>query len=137
MKKEQKEDEDLIKKTLLKYGNALNNNDFEGWLSIWAEDGVQLPPNTPARFGKQSISNGNKPGIDSNNWDFKLKGIDLVKVSGNIGVTICTYSVILSPKNGGEKIIAEPDGKALTIYEKQPDGTWKLLYDCFNTNIAP
>ena len=39
-------------------------------------------------------------------------------------------------KAGGETI-AMPDGKALTLYKKQADGSWKIAYDCFNANVPP
>jgi uncharacterized protein (TIGR02246 family) len=34
---------------------ALNAGDVEGWLGVFAEDGVQMPPNTPANVGKLAI----------------------------------------------------------------------------------
>jgi ketosteroid isomerase-like protein len=41
----------------------------------------------------------------------------------------------LTPKEGGDRIEAMPDGKALTLYERQSDGTWKIVCDCFNSNV--
>jgi len=41
----------------------------------------------------------------------------------------------MTPKAGGETIHAMPDAKALTLYERQPDGSWKIVYDCFNSNL--
>jgi ketosteroid isomerase-like protein len=55
------------------------------------------------------------------------------KVSGNLGFARCTYTLSMVPKAGGETI--EYDGKALTILEKQADGSWKIARDCFNSNV--
>jgi steroid delta-isomerase-like uncharacterized protein len=43
----------------------------------------------------------------------------------------------MTPKAGGETIHAMRDGKALTLYERQSDGSWKIVYDCFNSNVPP
>jgi hypothetical protein len=41
----------------------------------------------------------------------------------------------LTPKDGGETIPAMSDGKALTLYERQSDSTWGIVFDCFNSNV--
>lgn len=129
------EEERAITEVLHQYEETLNKNDFDAWISLWADKGVQLPPNTPMRSGIKKISETNKPPMVTMFYDIKLKSIDYVRVSGNTGITICTYSLKLTPKKGGDTIISEPDGKALTVYEKQSDGKWKILYDCFNSNV--
>ena len=130
-------DEEAIKAVLNQYEVTLNNGDFDSWISLWTDNGVQLPPNTPLRTGKAKITEKSKPTFDKMYFDIKITSIDEVRVFGNIGLTTCQYHVTLTPKDGGEKIIGEPDGKALTLYEKQPDGTWKISYDCFNSNVPP
>jgi len=54
-----------------------------------------------------------------------------------LGLTRCTYTLTMTPKAGGETINAMPDGKALTLLERQSDGSWKIVYDCFNSNVPP
>ena len=39
--------------------------------------------------------------------------------------------------HGQDPINAVPEGKALTLYDRQADGGWKISYDCFNSNVAP
>ena len=46
------------------------------------------------------------------------------------------YSLKATLKEGGDPLDVMPDGKALTLYERQSDGSWKIVYDCFNSNTA-
>ena len=90
----------------------------------------------PARVGKEQIRENMKPVFDQ----FNLKStIDILegKVFGDLGLIRCTSTLDLTPKAGGETIHAMPDGKALTLYERQSDDSWKIVYDCFNSNVSP
>ncbi len=104
------------------------------WISLWADDGVQMPPDTPARIGKEQIQEGMKPLFDQMILDIAITSIEDAEVHGDLGLTHCNYTFAVTPKAGGETIIAMPDGKALTLFERQTDGSWKIVYDCFNSN---
>jgi ketosteroid isomerase-like protein len=77
-----------------------------------------------------------KPMFDQFNLEIELN-LKEGKVYGDHGMTRCTYSLALIPKEGGKPVPAMPDGKALTLYRRQTDDTWKIIYDCFNFNIPP
>ena len=79
---------------------------------------------TPARIGKEQVGKAVKPAIEE------------AKVYGDLGLTRCTYTLKMTPKAGGETITF-PEGKALTLYERQSDGSWKIKYDIFNSNVPP
>ena len=125
-----------VKEILNKYAEFCNAGDFESWMSLWTDDGVQMPPDTPTKVGKEQIREYMKQIFDQ--FDLKIEiHTEEGKVHGDYGLTRCTYWLDLIPKAGGETIHAMPDGKALTIYERQPDGSWKIVYDCFNSNKPP
>jgi len=126
-----------IKDMLKQYAKGCNTGDFEFWISLWADDGVQMPPNTPARIGKEQIRKMQKPDFDQFNLDADITSIEDAKVYGDLGLTRCRYKIDATPKAGGETIPVMPDGKALTLYERQSDGSWKIVYDCFNSNVSP
>jgi ketosteroid isomerase-like protein len=77
-----------------------------------------------------------KPGFEAMDLDITVH-VEEAKVYGDLGVTRSAYTMKMTPKGGGEEIVAEPDGKALTLLERQSDGSWKITYDCFNTNVSP
>ena len=37
------------------YAAAANDGDMARWLSLWSEDGIQMPPGAPRRVGKAEI----------------------------------------------------------------------------------
>ncbi|TET25720.1 MAG: SgcJ/EcaC family oxidoreductase [Candidatus Aminicenantes bacterium] len=126
-----------IKEMLNQYAVALNTGDFDLWISLWADDGVQMPPDAPAVIGKEQIRDAMKPAFDQMTVDIAITSIEDVKVYGDLGLTHCKYTLDMTPKAGGETIHAMRDGKALTLLERQSDGSWKIVYDCFNSNVPP
>ncbi len=123
-----------IKEMLNQYGVTVNAGDFDSWISLWADDGTRMPPNAPARIGKAQIIEEMKPLFDQMTFDLTITSIEDARVYGDLGLTHCNYILAVTPKAGGETIVADPDGKALTLFERQTDGSWKIVYDCFNSN---
>lgn len=126
-----KADVSAIKEKMNQFAATINAGDFDGWISLWTDNGVQMPPGTPARIGKEQIRAGMKPAFD----EYILKMVVIVselRVSGDFGFVRGTYTESMIPKAGGETF--EYDGKYLTILEKQADGSWKVARDCFNSN---
>ena len=131
------DDATAVKDILKEYARCCNEGDFDGWISLWAEDGVQMPPDTPSRVGTGEIRAGMKTAFDTMNLNVAIHRVDEARVDGEWGLTRCTYSLSMTPKGGGKTVEAMPDGKALTLYQKQSDGAWKIAYDCFNSNATP
>jgi uncharacterized protein (TIGR02246 family) len=136
IRKKKKMTESKIKEVLNQYAVACNTGDFDLWISLWADDGTRMPSNAPATVGKEQLREAVKPDFQAMNLDMTIH-IEDAKVYGDLGLTRCTYTLRMTPKAGGEEIIAAPDGKALTLYERQSDGSWKIVYDCFNSNVPP
>lgn len=126
-----------LKEVTNQYAAAVNTGDFDLWISLWADDGVQMPQDTPARVGKEQIREAMKPAFDQMNLDITIHSIDDIKVYGDLGLVRCTYTLKMTPKAGGETINAVPDAKDLCLYERQSDGSWKIIYDCNNSNVPP
>ena len=126
-----------IKEALNQYAVACNSGNFDSWISLWDNDAVQMPPNAPPIEGKEKIMEENKSGFEQMNLEITITNIEEIQTSGDFGFSRCSYTLAVSPKTGGEKIIAEPDGKDLAVYKRQSDGSWKILYDCFNSNVPP
>lgn len=126
-----------IKSVLEQYALSCKNGDFDTWLSLWSDGGTQMPPDAPARVGKEEIREGMKPLFDDMNLDIVIHSVDEAETEGDWGLTRCTYSLTVTPKEGGDSIEAMPEGKALTLYSRQSDGTWQISYDCFNSNVTP
>ena len=52
---------------------------------------------------------------------------------GDLGYTIGTYHMEVQDPEGNPLAI---DGKYMTVWKKQPDGSWKVAVDMFNANGA-
>lgn len=124
-----------IKEALNQYVEASNNGDLDLLISLWADAGIELPANDIAKIGKAQILEEQKAVFDEMTMEVSITDIFDVKVYGDIGITCGNYSIVMTPKAGGEKIFTMQDFKALTVYKRQSDGSWKVLYDCFNSNI--
>jgi len=123
-----------INSILDQYASSINDKNLDLWISLWVEDGIQMPPNAPAVIGKGQIRENNK----SLFLEFTPRMVVTkkeVRVAGDLAFARGTYTLSLTPMSAGETI--EIDGKYLSIMEKQADGSWKLARDCFNDNAPP
>lgn len=130
-------DKTAIKQLIRKYEEVGNRGDFDSWIALWAEDAVQMPPGAPTRVGVTQITEATKPSFEQFTSEINIASIDEIRIFGDIGLARISYRMSAIPKQGGEKLIFESDGKALSLFERQPDGTWKIRYDCFNSNTVP
>jgi ketosteroid isomerase-like protein len=121
-----------IKTNFDKYGDSLIAGDPDAWISLWDEEGVQLPPGAPMVVGKAAIRQAIGAGLSA--VKFETFSIDIVGtyVDNEFGFAYGNYTYTAAPKAGGDKILV--DGKYETIFKRQADGSWKIFRDCFNSN---
>jgi uncharacterized protein (TIGR02246 family) len=102
------------------------------WIELWAEDGVQMPPGVPPVVGKDAIYPRITNDLQNNEYsEFVITNED-VEVNGGMAFARGTFAVTVAPKNGGDAMSFE--GKYMTIFRQQPDGSWKIYRDIFNSN---
>lgn len=128
-------DQRALNEVLNQFAASICGGDFEHWMSLWAEEGVQMAPNAPTLVGKTKVKESMNSMFETLDLELVIHEIEDTKVFGEIGLTRCRYSLKGTPKDGGETIEFMPDGKALTLYRKKSDGSWKIIYDCFNSSI--
>jgi uncharacterized protein (TIGR02246 family) len=116
------------------YSSSLNAGDLDRWLALWTEDGVQMPPDEPAVAGKDRIRARNKAVLDRFAFNIGITNEE-VRSAGDLAFARGTYKATLSPKQGGAGISI--NGKYMTILIRQPDGSWKIHRDIFNSNVPP
>jgi uncharacterized protein (TIGR02246 family) len=117
-----------------RYVANMESGDVERYLSLWADDGIQMPPNAPQVYGKSNIRTRVAQVFDNFNASMSINTEEIVVV-GDLAYTRGTYLLDLTPKAGGEPM--RVDGKFLTVYRRQPDGSWLITRDCFNSNVPP
>jgi ketosteroid isomerase-like protein len=110
--------------------------DVEKWVAHYTDDASVLLPYTPIVSGKVAISGTLKPMLSDPNFavTFGAVKIDVAK-SGDLAYTQGTYSLTLSNPKTNAPVTEQ--GKYLTVYQKQTDGTWKAVEDTFMADAPP
>jgi uncharacterized protein (TIGR02246 family) len=114
---------------------ALNAGDVDAWVSLFTEDGVQMPPNAPANVGREAIRAWSRAFLGAFRAAFALTVAE-VQVAGDWAFERGAYRITLTPKAGGEAI--RDLGKYITLYRRDSGGaTWRIARDIWNTDAAP
>ncbi|MEZ4657021.1 MAG: SgcJ/EcaC family oxidoreductase [Caldilineaceae bacterium] len=106
--------------------------DPDRWIALWADDGVQMPPGSPPVVGKAAIDARDRDDLAVNEYSEFTINNEEVEVSGDLAFARGAYNVTVAAKSGGDPMHFE--GKYTTIFRLQPDGTWKIYRDTFNSS---
>ena len=106
--------------------------DVDGTIASYSDDAMVMPPNQPPVTGMQRIRDlwagmlapGTKVSWTPNKVESAASG-DLVYVQGN-------YS-LMTPDSDGN--LASDDGKYLSVWKKQSDGSWKEAESMWNSDL--
>ncbi len=111
---------------------AANARDLDRWLNCFAPDAKMLPPGAPPVEGKAAICQMMGELLTLPNF-FVAHHLQSVKESrsGDIAWVFYDYEPTIKGANG--KALMEL-GKDISIYEKQPDGSWKVVIDMWSSN---
>ena len=117
------------------YALAMTTGDLDIWMSLYTDDTVKMMPDVPAVFGKEALRASMQPLFD--NFTFEEMDIfDLeIQLVGDYAFSRCNFTVTMTPKAGGEPVYM--DAKDMSIMQRQADGSWKLYWDCWNSNVPP
>ncbi|MCB0108219.1 MAG: nuclear transport factor 2 family protein [Caldilineaceae bacterium] len=114
------------------YEASLLADDAERWIALWADDGVRLPPNAPVVEGKEAIFAGISSRMETIQYTAFVITPEELTVNGYIAISRGVYEGTFVAKAGGDPM--QVDGKFMTFLRQQPDGTWKIYRDIFNSN---
>ncbi len=110
-----------------------SHGDIDAFLTFLAEDAIFMPDDAPMARGdsiratwEQLIS---MPGF---NLEWRATGAHVAE-AGDMGYTVGTYE--LTVDQDGVSMVTV--GKYVTLWEKQADGSWKVVVDCFNADGPP
>ncbi len=117
------------------YSTAAAKGDSAAWLLLWDADGIQLRPNAPARPKAQldaEVPAQFKARVDASDMVMVINPLEIT-INGPWAYSRGLYTQNMTNKSTGAKTLV--DGKFLTIFKRQPDGSWRIYRDCFNSNI--
>ena len=110
--------------------NTQQKTDWAAYVQLYyAEDATLLPPNAPPVKGRAAIQAMFEAFPPSSNVKFDPIDVD---GRGDLAYVRGDYAMTLNPP-GAPPLVDK--GKYVEIHRKQADGSWKSVYDCFNSDL--
>jgi len=125
-------DVQAIKEATAGWDKAWTAGDADALASLYADNAIAMAPNLPARAGKDALR------ASSKNYfalfkDENRSVVEDVRVSGNLAVAWGTQETQTTPKAGGSPV--QDKSKWITVYQRQPDRSWKILWEMYNSDL--
>lgn len=115
-----------------RFAAALEAGDIATAVAIYAPDAVVMLSEMPAMRGEAAIREGFQGWLSEVTvTDFALTTGD-VMVADDLAIETGTYTMTVKPKTGAA---STDKGKFMTVWKRQPDGTWKLIRDIANSDL--
>src|SRR5438552_66168 len=111
---------------------ALNRGDINRLYNRFSKDHVTAPPNGPALPVGDKLRGWHQALFDQGSTHIVATPPDLVG-AGDVAVDRYDFTLSMQPKTGGKAI--EDRGKAVWIWRRQGDGSWKLAYAIWNSDL--
>ena len=112
--------------------NAAQSRDADAYSQFFAEDVVQMPPNSPPLHGRGAIHEA-ASGLLGAGADLRFETTDVrVASSGDMAFSRGKYFLTLETPGG----VIQDEGSYLEVWEKI-EGVWKMTADMYNTDLPP
>ncbi len=129
-------DAEAIRAVLLHVDDAVAAHDFDAAMKVYASDAVMLAPGAPPLVGTDAIRAAFQAAFGAPNSSITLTPTKIeVARSGDLAYAYGTGKTVMGdPSTGTTK---EESNKWVTVFRKQPDGSWQLVADIFNGGPPP
>ncbi len=115
-----------------KFLDAMKRGDSTAAMANYADDAILMMPNTEAWRGRAGMSTGFATFLSQMSLKEGAATTQDVMVGGDLAVETGTFEWTLQPKTGKE---IKDKGKYLTVWKRQPDGSWKIVRDINNSDL--
>jgi ketosteroid isomerase-like protein len=112
------------------YGKAVANQDVAAVVALYTDDAILLPPDSPVAQGSDAIRAVLQGYMDAGAQSLALETTALDD-QGDLVVDVGRYTLGMQPP-GADPITDV--GKYLQVYKRQSDGSFRIAYDCFNSD---
>ena len=113
-----------------RYVGAINDGDAATLASLTTDGHIMLMPGREPLVGKQANDEANARLAERVDIDETWTPVETV-IDGDLAFQRGTFVVIATPKGGGQR--SEVPGHFMRIYQRQPNGEWRMTRDMFNT----
>jgi ketosteroid isomerase-like protein len=112
-----------------RYLEAINNEDITALSELTTESHILTPPSGKPIEGKAANDAVNGRSFAQVQVQERWTPLE-TQVSGDLGFQRGTYDLVTTPKAGGEP--TRITGYFQRIYQRQPNGEWRMTRDMFN-----
>ena len=113
------------------YLQAINDGDIDLLASLTTEDHMMISSGGEPLTGKEALVNAMTGAFERFEFDESWTPEETV-VSGDLAYQRGTFVVVARPKDGRDA--SRTTGNFMRIYRRQPDGSWFMVRDMFNSN---
>jgi len=125
--------EDLAQITAFneRYLRSINEEDIATLSSLTTDGHVMLVPNREPVVGKSANDAMNGGAFERYDFSETWTPVETV-VDGNLAFQRGTFTTVATPKGDGDRV--EVSGSFMRIYQRQPNGEWRMTRDMFNSS---
>jgi ketosteroid isomerase-like protein len=126
-------DEMTVRELASSFDAALNSKDINAMMARYADGAVRMNPNTPMSVGKDAIRAWYLDDWTAN--DFRVTNeISDIRISDDLAAVRGMYTSTVTPRSGSAY---EDRGKWSAAAQKQSDGSWKMLWEIWSSDLPP
>lgn len=126
-------DVQAIKDIVTRFDKAISSGGVEALVADYdAAGAMRMHPNQPALVGSEAIRAAFQGAFSQSTTEVR-NGVEDVRVSGDLAVARGTYESKSTAKSGGEAV--RDKGKWAAAFRRQADGSWKALWDIYNSDL--
>ncbi len=123
-------DRDAIRASHDEWVTAMEAGNVEGLMALYTDDVVIMPPNMPALEGEAAARAWNEAGptiAEAGAVVHEIEG------QGDLAVVRGAYSLTFLVEGLPEPV--HDTGKFIEVHRRQPDGSWRMTHDIFNSDL--
>jgi len=113
------------------YLKAINDGDIVLLASLTTEDHMMIASGGDPLTGKDALVDAMTGAFERFDFDETWTPEETV-VAGDLAYQRGTFVVVAKPRDGGDA--SRTTGNFMRIYRRQPDGTWFMVRDMFNSD---
>jgi ketosteroid isomerase-like protein len=113
------------------YEKAVANQDISIVVSLYTSDAVLMPPNEPVAKGSKAMEAVFQRYVDAGASSLTLETLELEE-QGDAVIEVGRYELGIQTPDGSMTDV----GKYLQVFKRQADGTLRIAYDAFNSDLA-
>ncbi|HET9438852.1 MAG TPA: SgcJ/EcaC family oxidoreductase [Longimicrobiales bacterium] len=114
------------------WSDTAASGDLEATLSYWAEDAIMMPPGQPPIRGKAAIRKFVEGSASIPGFSVKWEPLEAnVAASGDWAYLIERNQFTMQDSTGAR---ITDSNKVVTVWRKEPDGSWKNVIDMWNAD---